>query len=130
MIGLDTNVLLRYILDDDPVLADAAHALMSSLSPDEPGFVAEVTVMELAWVLRSSYGFAKTDVLDLLEDLLRSEVLEFDDGESVWEAVMNARAGADLNDALIAETFRSYGAGESVTFDREAADRFGWRLLS
>lgn len=90
---------------------------------------ATVTVVELAWILRSGYGHSKTDVLEVLERLLGSNTLEFDDGESVWEAVVQARAGADVADALIAGTFRLYGCSESATFDRDAADRFGWRLL-
>jgi predicted nucleic-acid-binding protein len=130
MIGLDTNVLLRWLLQDKPDKAGAADGLMSTLTPARPGFITQVTVMELAWVLRSGYGYAKADVLDVLDRLLRSDALEFDDGESVWEAVMQALAGADLNDALIAETFRLYGCTEAVTFDRDAARRFGWRLLS
>jgi predicted nucleic-acid-binding protein len=103
---------------------------MSTLTPTHPGFITQVTVMELAWVLRSGYGFSQTDILRVLDGLLRSDALEFDDDESVWEAVMHAHAGADLNDALIAETFRLYGCDEAVTFDRDAARRFGWRLLS
>jgi predicted nucleic-acid-binding protein len=130
VIGLDTSVLLRWVLDDVPEQAELAGAFMSTLTPERPGFVTEVTVMEMAWVLRSGYGFTPSDVLGVLEALLRSEVLEFDDGESVWEAVVHARTGADLNDALIAETFRLYGCSEASTFDRDAARRFGWRLLS
>ncbi len=131
MIGLDTNVLLRWVLDDNnPDQAAAAAVLMSSLTPTRPGFVTQVTVMELAWVLRSGYGFSAPDILNVLDGLLRADELEFDDGEILWEAVMHAGRGADLNDALIAETLRLYGCDEVVTFDRDAARRFGWRLLS
>jgi predicted nucleic-acid-binding protein len=129
VIGLDSNVFLRWLLQDDPGQAAAADALMAMLTPARPGFVSQVTVMELAWVLRSGYGFSRTEVLEVLERLLRSEALEFDDAESVWEALVRVRDGADLNDALIAETFRLYGCEEAVTFDRDAARRFGWRLL-
>jgi predicted nucleic-acid-binding protein len=130
VIGLDTNVVLRWVLDDTPGQTAAANALMSTLTPAQPGFITQVTVLELAWVLRSGYGFTQADILQVLERLLRSEALEFDDEESIWEAVMQVRVGADLNDALIAETFRLYGLDEAVTFDRDAARRFGWRLLS
>ncbi len=81
-------------------------------------------------MLRSGYGFSAPDILNVLDGLLRADELEFDDGEILWEAVMHAGGGADLNDALIAETLRLYGCDEVVTFDRDAARRFGWRLLS
>jgi predicted nucleic-acid-binding protein len=130
VIGLDTNIVLRWVLDDTPDQTTAANAVMSTLTPAQPGFITQVTVMELAWVLRSGYGFTQADILEVLDRLLRSESLEFDDEESVWEAVMHVRGGADLNDALIAETFRLYGCTEAVTFDRDASRRFGWQLLS
>jgi predicted nucleic-acid-binding protein len=130
VIGLDTNVLARWLLRDVPEQTPVANALMSSLTPERPGFITQVTVAELVWVLRSIYRRPRAEILDVMERLLRSDSLEFDDGESVWEAVMHARQGADLGDALIAETFRLYGCTESVTFDRDAAGRFGWRLLS
>ncbi|MEJ7832874.1 MAG: type II toxin-antitoxin system VapC family toxin [Nocardioides sp.] len=129
MIGLDTNVLLRWLVRDVPEHVVAADAVMASLSVERPGFVTQVTVVEMAWALRSTYQRTKTEVLDVLEALLRTRELEFDDGESMWEAVVHARAGADFADALIAETFRLYGVEESVTFDRDAARRFGMRLL-
>ena len=130
MIGLDTNVLLRWIVRDEPAQAALADEVVASLTPERPGFVTQVSVLELFWVLRTTYRYPRERCLDVLEMLLRAEELEFDDGESVWEAVVHARRGADLPDGLIAETLRLYGAGESVTFDREAADRFGWRRLA
>lgn len=130
MIGIDTNVLARWLLQDVPEQTPLADGLMSSLTPERPGFITQATVAELVWVLRAVYRRPRAAILDVMERLLRSDSLEFDDGESVWEAVMHARQGADLADALVAETFRLYGCTEAVTFDRDAARRFGWRLLS
>ncbi|WP_109507012.1 PIN domain-containing protein [Nocardioides speluncae] len=130
MIGLDTNVILRWLLADDPAQKQAADELLGSLSDGVPGFVTEVTMAELEWALRKVYGLPKERVLDTLEELLASEFLEFDDGESVWQAVIQARDGADFADALIAETARLYGCDEVVTFDKGASRKLGMRLLS
>lgn len=130
MICLDTNVLLRWLVEDDPDQWQLADAVISSCSPERPGFVTEVTTTELVWVLRSVYRYPKAQVLDMVEDLLSSSDLEFDDGESVWQALLHARHGADFADALIAETARLYGCEETVTFDQGAAAKLGMRLLS
>lgn len=58
MIGLDTNVLVRYIMQDDTKQSAKATQLIESLTSDEPGFIAMVSVVELYWVLTSSYGLA------------------------------------------------------------------------
>jgi len=130
MIAVDTNVLLRWLMADNPVQKAAADRFFAGLTKEQPGFVHSVTMAELCWVLRRVYGLAKSAVLDVLEDLLRSEELEFDHGEGMWQALLLARQGADYPDALIAETARQFGCTDSVTFDRDAARLLGIRLLS
>lgn len=130
MIGLDSNVLLRHLVQDDPEQARLAGAVLGELSSDTPGFVSVVALAEVAWVLRQGYRLPKSVVLDHLENLLSSRELEFEDAETVWTAVMQARVGADFADALIADTAHLWGCDEVVTFDRRAADSLGMRLLS
>lgn len=129
MIGLDTNVVARWILRDVPSHTALADAVFGQLTAERPGFVTQVTMVELLWVMTKSYGYPRGHAYQVLEELLISEDLEFDDGESIWAALLAAREGADFADALIAETFRRYGCEDSVTFDRDAARRFGMRLL-
>ena len=62
MIGLDTNVLVRYIMQDDAKQSPKATRLIESLTTDEPGFVSVVSVVELGWVLSSSYGLTHEQV--------------------------------------------------------------------
>ena len=129
LIGVDTNVLLRAILDDHPVQSAAAAALLRSLTPTAPGFVTHVTLAELYWVLSRSHRMSRGDCLTLIHALVRTETLEFNDGESVVRALSLAEDGADFADALIEGTMHLFGVTETVTFDREAARLLGWRLL-
>jgi predicted nucleic-acid-binding protein len=130
VIGLDSNVLLRHLVQDDPGQARLASAVLGELTPDEPGFVSLVALAEVAWVLRQGYRLPKPVVLDHLENLLSARELEFEDAETVWTAVMQGRDGADFADALIADTAQLWGCEEVVTFDRRAAETLGMRLLS
>ena len=130
MIALDTNVLLRLILADDAVQHRLAVEVFETLTPARPGFVTFVSMLELTWTLRSGYGFTTAQVLDTVENLLTSAQLEFDDGESMWTALLEARAGADFADGLLVQTARLYGCESVVTFDRRAASSLGMRLLS
>lgn len=129
MIGIDTNVVLRWLLDDDPRQKALADELFGGLTAKRPGFLNSVTMVELCWVLRSVYRYSRDEVHDALEGLLTSEELEFDDGEGLWESLLEARAGADFPDAVIRATAEQFGCGEVVTFDRGAAERLGMRLL-
>lgn len=130
MIGLDTNVLVRHLVQDDEEQAAAAAPVLSRLTESDPGFVSLVVMAEVFWVLRSSYRQPVDHVLDHLEALLGARELEFEDGETVWRAVLKARQGADFADALIADAAELFGCDEVVTFDRGAAQTLGMRLLS
>jgi predicted nucleic-acid-binding protein len=130
LIGLDSNVLLRHLVQDDPEQARLASEVLGELTSDTPGFVSLVALAEVAWVLRPGYRLPQAVVLDHLENLLSSRELEFEDAETVWTALMRAREGADFADALIADTAHLWGCDEVVTFDRRAADALGMRLLS
>lgn len=130
MICLDTNVVLRYLLQDDPIQSTAATELMATLSKEEPALITTVTLMELVWTLRRGYGYSRERMLAAVEFLLTREELEFDDGESMWNALSVARSqNVDFGDALIKEIADTWGCEETVTFDRKAASRLGMRLL-
>lgn len=73
--------------------------------------------------------FEKITCLSVIRRLIESETLEFDDGEGVVRALHLAEDGADFADALIHETMQQFGTTETVTFDRGAAEKLGWRLL-
>ena len=102
MIGLDTNVLVRYVLQDDPRQSPRASRLIDALSADKPGFVPVVALVELAWVLGAGYELTRAQLAAVLETLLRSKELVIDRADLVMQALARFSAGgADFADALI-----------------------------
>lgn len=129
MIGIDTNVLLRAYAPESHPHRKAAQAFLTSLTPENVGFISQLTLAEFYWSLRRSHKLPTHRCLALVNALLQIPVLEFEDDESIVYALDRAEDGADFPDALIAQTCRLFGARESVTFDRRAARKLGWELL-
>ncbi|MGH9810060.1 MAG: PIN domain-containing protein, partial [Terriglobia bacterium] len=103
MIGLDTNVLIRYLTQDDPLLSPKATALVErELSIENPGYVTVITMVEIAWVLGSSYGLPDEQVADNIERILGADALLVEREQYVYRAMLSLREGAaDFSDALI-----------------------------
>ena len=122
MIGLDTNILLRVTLDDDPVQSPVARRLFRSLETGRPGLVNVPVLMEFFWVLRSRYKLPPTRLAAVMRDLLEVEHLEFEAFEAVGKALAAYEAGtADFPDLVIALRNRELGASSTFTFDAAAA---------
>lgn len=129
MIGLDTNVLVRYVVQDDSVAFSHAADIMDRLSEESPGFITQVTLAEFYWVLSRSYRYPREACLAVISQLVSTRSLEFDDGEGVVRALTLAEAGADFPDALIESALELFGVTRTVTFDRRAARALGWEHL-
>ena len=130
MIGLDTNVLLRALVDIEHPHHHPATELLTDLTDDRPGFITQVTLVELYWVLARTLRIDQRSCLDLIRGLVETSSLEFDDGEGVVRALSLAEEGADFPDALVHAGMELFGVAEAVTFDRDASRRLGWRLLA
>ena len=131
MIGLDTNVVVRYIMQDDVKQSPQATRLIESLSADAPGFVPLVSVVELAWVLSSAYELDRDQLCEAFEGLLRTKELIVERAEIVWKALrVFQRANADFADCLIACSAAAAGCARTMTFDRFAAKSGGMTLLT
>ena len=131
MIALDTNVVVRYVTQDDPLQAAAATKLIESFSSEAPGFVATVVIVELVWVLQSSYRAKRQEIARVLETLLRSKELIVERAELVWQALRRFAAGnADFTDCLIERCGHAAQCQFTATFDRDAASAAGMRLIS
>ena len=130
MIGLDTNVLVRYVLQDDPHQSPRASRLFESLSADAPGFVPVVVVVELAWVLGAGYEVPRQQLVAVFETLLRSKELVIDRADIVAQALQRfAGGGADFADALIERMATAAGCAATMTFDQGAAKAAGMTLV-
>ncbi|MCF5665139.1 MULTISPECIES: PIN domain-containing protein [Pseudomonas fluorescens group] len=131
MIGLDTNVLVRYVTQDDPVQSAKASALIESLSTASPGFISMVSIVELVWVLQSCYQSAKRDVVTVLETLLRTRELTIEHAELIWQALRKFVANkADFADCLIERCAHAAGCEYTATFDLNAIKTTGMKRLA
>ena len=130
MLAVDTNVLVRYLAQDDAKQSAAATQFIEQrLSPAERGFVSLVALLETVWVMESRYGANAGLVADILGDLLDTAALEVQDAAAVRAALPRYRAGdVDLNDCLIV-SLAAQRKARLVTFDAKAAKRLGMELL-
>lgn len=130
MIGLDTNVLVRYIVQDDAKQSPKATRLIESLSVDAPGFVTIVSVVELVWVLSGCYSSTKREFCEVLETLLRTKEIVVERADTVWKAVRLFKEDkADFADCVIERSADEAGCSHTVTFDRDAAKICGMKLI-
>ena len=130
MIGLDTNVLVRYIMQDDPEQSPKAAELIESLTSENPGFIAMVSVVELYWVLTSAYELSGQQVAQALDALLRTKQLLVERADQVMRALRVFGTGrADFADCLIECTASGAGCARTMTFDVKASKYAGLTLM-
>ena len=131
MIGLDTNVLIRYLTRDDPAqAAKAQECIRTQCSAKVPCLISGIVLCELVWVLESSYGLEKDVVADMLEKIFRTCQFQLDDRDFVWAALQDYRASrADFADCLMGHMNRRSGCVHTVTFDRSASRLVYFSLL-
>jgi len=132
MIGLDTNVLVRYLAQDDPVQSPKATQLLERrLSEDDPGFVSVVAMVETVWVLDRAYGLADQEIAAAIERTLQADVLAIESEQEVFTAMIALKEGrGSFADALIAALGAKAGCSRTLTFDEKAARLSGFELLS
>ncbi|MCW5734632.1 MAG: type II toxin-antitoxin system VapC family toxin [Enhydrobacter sp.] len=131
MIGLDTNVLIRHITQDDPVQSPRASALIEGrLTEDEPGFISVVTLAETAWVLDRSYEYSSMEIATAIGGFLQTTTFVVENEVEVFFAMTALKQGrAGFTDALIAALGTRAGCSTTMTFDREAARPPGFSLV-
>jgi predicted nucleic-acid-binding protein len=131
MIGLDTNVLVRYIMQDDSKQSPLATRIVESLTAESLGFVPLVVVVELAWVLSSAYELNRSQLMEAFGALLRTRELVVERAETVWKGLrLLQRTGGDFADCLIACSAEAAGCAKTMTLDRGAAKNGGMTLVS
>lgn len=131
MIGLDTNVVVRYLVRDDPVqFGQAASRIEAAVAEGEELFLNRIVLCEVVWVLESAYGYGRSDIADVLESILLTKEFVIEDRGAVWRALERYRRGpADFSDYLIGETSAAFDCPLTVTFDRALEGESDFELL-
>lgn len=130
MTGLDTNILVRYLTQDDPIQSRKAIEIIERrLSLTDPGFVSVVTIAETVWVLDRAYNFSNREIAAAVERMLQVEVLVIQHEQEVFAAMVALKQGrSSFSDALIAELGAQAGCLHTLTFDQKALRFFRFRL--
>jgi predicted nucleic-acid-binding protein len=131
MIGLDTNVLIRYLTQDDPVQsAKATEVIERRLTAKNPGFVSVVAMVETVWVLDRAYSLTAQEISTVVERLLQIEVLAIENEQKVFTAMVALKQGrGSFSDALIAEFGVRAGCARTLTFDQKALRLPGFEIV-
>ena len=130
MIGLDTNVLVRYLQQDDPAQTAKANALIGSLNSERRGYVSLIALAEVVWILSRKFELDRKALIQIIDSLLRAQELVVEQAEVVRKALYlfeDSKAG--FSDCLIAQLGRAAGCDYTVTFDLAAARTASMKLL-
>jgi predicted nucleic-acid-binding protein len=131
MIGIDTNVLVRYITQDDERQGRLARRyLETQLTMDSPGFINHVVLCELVWVFETAYRYSREQILKALQRLFESAVVRFESSQILWRALDLYQQGQDFSDAVLVLVNASRGCEFTLTFDKRAAKMSAARLLA
>lgn len=130
MIALDTNVLVRFLVQDDPTQSGLATAVFEQLTEDGPGFVSREVMIELVWVLERAYRLSRAEIAGALDGMIASTDLVVEGADGIALALeLYRHDGFGFADLMIAGAARRAGASELLTFDRKAASLPGARLI-
>ncbi len=122
MIGLDTNILVRFLTQDDPEQARLASAAMAQLTRDRPGLIGREVLIELVWVLERSYKFSRSQIAAVISGLLATSDLVVEGADGVADCLgLYELEGFGFADLMIRAAARRLGAATVLTFDRKAA---------
>jgi len=120
MIALDTNVVVRFLVEDDENQSRLASRLIrGAIERKEPLFICDIVMCETVWVLSSAYRFSRREIVGALIELLRARAVVFDSTDRLARALEAYSSGkGDFADYLIREHARTAGADTVATFDR------------
>ena len=131
MIGLDTNILVRYLAQDNPVQSPKARELIEQeLTEENPGFLSVVVMAETVWVLDRAYGLADHAIAAAIERTLQADVLVVESEQEVFAAMIALNEGhGSFADALIGELGIRAGCSRTLSFDQKTSRLPGFELL-
>ena len=122
MIGLDTNVVVRYLTQDDPTQSKKASLLIeNTLNEQNPGYISLIVLIEICWVLESCYDQKKSNLVEVIEGLLTTKQFLVERASIAHKALKKYRSGkGDFSDAIIEEICKDAGCEKTLTFDKKA----------
>ena len=128
MIALDTNVLVRFLVEDDEKQTRVASRLIKgAIEREEQLFISDIVMCETVWVLSSAYRFSRAEIVEALAGLLRAKVVVFTSGDKLARALeAYATRKGDFADYLIREHAVAAGADTVATFDRSLLGEHGF----
>jgi predicted nucleic-acid-binding protein len=130
MTGIDTNVLVRYIVQDDPSQSQSSSTFIESLSDNSTGMIDLIVLIELVWVLSRAYGYDKKSIGQVIEQIMVTDCFYIEFSEVAWSALRAYKEGsADFSDYCIGLMNRRNGVSKTVTFYRKAAKHELFTLL-
>lgn len=123
MIGIDTNVLVRYLTQDDKVQSEKAAKLINKyVGKDNAIFINNIVICELIWVLERGYKYSKAQVITVLKEILTTMEFSFENHKNLWiSALEYEKSTADFSDILIGKLNESNDCSKTHTFDTKAA---------
>ena len=130
MIGLDTNILVRYLTQDDPIQsAKATEIIERRFNEENPGFVSTVAMVETVWVLDRGYRLAANEIAAAVERMLQTDVLVVENEQEVFTAMIALKEGqGSFAGAMIAALAARAGCSCTLTFDQKALRLSGFTL--
>jgi predicted nucleic-acid-binding protein len=132
MIGIDTNVLLRFLVHDDPEQGEKARQFMTERTAEDPAYVSAVVLAEVIWFLRQRLNYSKAQIVDMLRLLIASSEIVIEHTEELELLLAGSTFPAgDVADYLVAWSAGKVGCRKVITFDRKAAQAVpGMELLA
>lgn len=123
MIGIDTNVLVRYLVQDDPIQSDKATKFIEKNSSEDCSIcINGIVLCELVWVLESAYEYPRVSIAKVIEQILKTKQFYINDPDLLWQSLSGYKNdGADFADNYIAHMNYASGCDYTVTFDKKAA---------
>jgi len=131
MLGIDTNVLVRYLVQDDAVQTEkASRVIENECTSENPGFINNIVLCELVWVLSRAYDYKKKDICSVLKRLFTCPEIMLESSDAAWSAYYEYEKGsADFADYLISHINKLNGAEPTVTFDTACKGMSHFRLI-
>ena len=123
MKGIDTNILVRFLVGDDEIQAKKVYKIFKKAESDKKElFVPLLVVLELIWVLESVYEIKREEILESINELLLMPILKFEHQSSLQQFIISGNNGKyDLSDLLIAHSAKEHGCESVITFDQKAS---------